>query len=528
MHALKDPGVMNSSWFVRRICIMALIFVVLNLVAGKFYFIVGAGIYLTLHLTLEFASIVVAMSVSLMSFYEYRYKGEVRTLLLSAIFGAVGVIDFAHTLSYIGMPVLIGPNSVNKASTFWIIARVIQSIGILATVCAGARLYRAKRAVFIPCFFILAAALSVYLVSVNLSSLPAMYDAQRLTQTHLKIGLEYAVILLLVVTTAILLKKKEKNKGHLYLAFALLAGIMSEIDFTFYSNAYDVYNLLGHVFKIISFSFILKALVDEGLAEIFRTNLELADKSRNLIEINSQLNAADKLKNEFLANINHELKTPLSAIVAFTELLLDEKDSSRLNALQRDYLREIRDSGRDLTSKIKGLLELSGILGGKVILHQEKVSVPQLVAGVGGAYKEVFGEKGVELKLICDGEAVVFADQSKIESILISLLDNALKFTDPGGSVIVRAWADLENKNARISVTDTGVGIEPLNWSSVFNMFYQVDGTSTRKYGGAGIGLTLAVRLAEMNGGNIEMNSEFGRGSEFTLIIPLYDPGEVL
>lgn len=515
-------GVVGNRIFIVRIALLTGIFVVLNTVAENMYYIVSGNMYPTVHAVMEFAGIIVAMSVSVMSWYEHRYRGDLKTLLLSAVFCIAGFLDMAHTLSYLGMPDFISANSVNKASYYWIMARLTQSFGILAAVLAGNRPYQGKRASFLLYAFLSISLAAVYFTAVYVDRLPPMYDTLNKAQTTLKIGLEYVVIIALAAAAAAILRRRQKNKSDFLLASALIAGIMSELAFTFYSNAYDVFNLLGHVYKIISFSFILKALLDEGLAVVYQSNLELMSYSEELAQVNRQLSIADGLKNDFLSNTNHELKTPLSAIVAFTELILDEENTGRLNEIQRDYLKEINDSSRELMGKINGLLELSGILGGKTVLHKENILLSEVVSAAFSAHEAAFREKGVQLSVKYEGQAEIYADRDKIIHILANLLDNALKFTDPGGAVLVAAGVDEQSQKAIISVIDTGIGIEPDHRESVFNMFYQADATTTRKYGGTGIGLTLAAKLAEMNGGAIEMKSEYGKGSEFKVMLPIY------
>jgi signal transduction histidine kinase len=514
---------MENRLFALRIVILAVVFLVLNTIAGSMYFVFKGSIYPTVHTIIEFASVIVAMSVSILSWYGHRYRRELKTLVLAAVFGLVGIFDMAHSLSYLGMPDFIGPNSVNKASTYWIMARIIQSAGILAAVWAGDRPFRGKRPGLLLFVLNTGALAAVYGTSAFINWLPPMYDFVNKVQTPLKIGLEYAVMALMAAAAAIILKKGQKNKSDFLLASALIAGVMSELAFTFYTSAYDVFNLLGHVYKVISFSFILKALVDDGLAVVYQANIELEAKSKELAQMNRQLRLADSLKNDFLSNTNHELRTPLSAIVAFTELMLDEESTGKLNEVQKDYLKEINDSSRELMGKIKGLLELTGILGGKIVLHKESMELSEVVSAVVSNFEGAFREKGIKFSANYRGRAEIYADRVKVAQILTNLLDNALKFTDLGGTVVIETGVDATRKKAMVSVSDTGIGIEPAHCKAVFDMFYQADGTTTRKYGGTGIGLTLAARLAEMNGGVIEMESEYGKGSKFTVVLPLYE-----
>ncbi|MHB8916508.1 MAG: sensor histidine kinase [Desulfocucumaceae bacterium] len=523
MQAAAHLKKVDNSWFLSRIVFLAVVFLGLNLVAGRFYFIVSGAIYPTAHIIMEFASIIVAMSVSLMSWYDYRFKGEARSLILSAAFCLVGLIDFAHSLSYFGMPDFITPNSVNKASTYWVLARIIQAAGILAAVLAGPKLLRVRTGLVLP-ISIAASALVVYMTAVHPDLLPPMYDLQHAAQTPLKIYIEYAVMAAMLAAALLILKKRQKDSGDFYLGAALLAGIMGELAFTFYSNAYDAYNLLGHLYKIVSFSFILKALLEEALAAIYRSNLELERKGRELAEANSQLRMADKLKNDFLANTNHELRSPLSAIVAFTELLLDQENTGKLNHLQKDYLKEINESSQVLQFKINGLLYLSGVLGGKVVLHLEEVSLREIAEEVVSTYQSAFRQKGVALRVFSIGDGTVHGDREKISRILVNLLENGLKFTDPGGSVEVEVGTGPGSGESFFSVRDSGIGINRSQHESIYNLFYQVDGTSTRKYGGTGIGLTLAAKLVAMHGGRIELESQCGIGSKFTVILPVTGP----
>jgi len=517
----------QNKWFLSRMVVLGALFLTLNLLASRFYFILPGSLYTTVHMILEFVSIVVAVSVSLMSWYDYRYNGQARVLVLSATFCVVGLITLAHALSYFGMPDFITANSVNKASTFYILARIIQAVGLLAAVLCGGRAAFLKKGSLVIPVAAAAAVVLIYLIILHPNWLPAMYDPQLKGQTAFKIYLEFAVMAVMLAAALLVLKNKEKDSRHFYLGAALLAGIMSDLDFTFYSNAYDVFNLLGHIYNVISYTFILKALMEEALNGIYQANLELERKGLALEEANRQLKLADKLKNDFLANTNHELRSPLSAIVAFTELLSDQENTGPLNDLQKDYLKEINDSGRVLLTKINGLLYLTGVLGGKVVLHLEGVSLGEIIRDVAEAYQSSFRQKGIGLQAEYDGNPVLVGDREKISRVLVNLLENALKFTGPGGKVEVRAGPGPGPGETFFSVQDNGIGIAPAHRELIFSFFYQVDGASTRRYGGTGIGLTLAAKLVEMHGGRIVLDSESGRGSKFTVILPVKGPREV-
>lgn len=256
---------------------------------------------------------------------------------------------------------------------------------------------------------------------------------------------------------------------------------------------------------------------------MYKTNETLERQSRELAESNSQLREMDRLKDEFLANTNHEMRTPLSAIIAFTELLLDDR-TGKLNEVQKDYLNEINDSSRELLNRINCFLDLSKIAAGKTVLHKENFDILELIEEIMRRMGPFFNSRGIIFKHIKGTSRLnIFADREKVAQVLTNLLTNALKFTAPGGKVSVEAGVNNTGNEVFVSVSDTGIGIDPENWELIFQPFQQVDGTSVRKYGGTGIGLTLARKLMELHGGFIELISEKNKGSTFTFRLPVKD-----
>ncbi|MCL6635002.1 MAG: hypothetical protein K6T29_04450 [Peptococcaceae bacterium] len=505
-----------------------LFFLLLHFMAGRYYQVISADVYPGVHLVMEFASVIVALCASLISWYDYRYKYEVRMLILALTFLVVGLVDFAHAVSYFGMPPFITPNSVNKASTYWIAARLLEGAGLLAAVFSGTAARRIGRPALLLGLSALAGTALITAVALYLPHLPAMYDEGAGRQTGLKIHLEYLIMAVFGASLAGLAFKKKVERQDFYLGLALVMGIISETAFTLYSHAYDTYNLLGHIYKVFSFAFIFKALLDEAVAVLYESNRILKEQKALLAETNRRLEEADRLKDEFLAITNHELRTPLTAVIAFTELLLDES-TGKLNELQRDFLNEINESGRELLGRINGFLDLSKIAAGKTVLYREKVEVNVLIEDVSRRMRLLFQNKGVDLQVEPGREGLrVWADRERAGQVLTNLLFNALKFTPPGGSVRLEAGAEEAGREAYISVKDSGIGIDPADQERIFQPFQQVDGTTARQYGGTGIGLTLARKLVELHGGTIRVCSEPGRGSVFTFTLPLAEDEEKL
>lgn len=507
--------------FIRKIAAWFLFFLFLNFLAGKYYTVIQGEVYVVVHLVIEFGIVLVAICAALMSWYDYKYKHELRMLIISLTFAIAASFEFAHALSYMGMPDFITPNSVNKASTFFVITKLFLAVGLLAAAFSGERIKIIHRSALVPVFFVLAGVLLIVVVAFYIPYLPAMYDPAAGSQTSLKIFLGYLIIAVEVLAAARLLMKKEVGKQDFYLVMALLIIIMSDLSFTRYYSPYDTYNLLGHIYQVFSFAFIFKAIIDEAVGIIYETNRAMERQWEMLAEKNRQLQEADLLKNEFLANTNHELRTPLSAIIAFTEMLLDES-TGKLSELQKDYLSEISDSSKELMGRINGFLDLSKIAAGKTVLYKEEFGVAGLIEDICGKMRPLFIQKGIALEAQAHYSLLkVWADREKAGQVLINLLSNALKFTAPGGAVVVEAGLDAAGQHVYISVTDSGIGIDTSDQERIFQPFQQIDGTSVRKYGGTGIGLTLARKLVDLHGGSIWVSSEVNKGSTFTFTLPL-------
>lgn len=518
--ALLKGRLLSGERFLPTAAAWFLFFIFLVFLAGRYYTEIEPQIYPVLHMVIEFIIVIVAICASLMSWYDYKYKHELKMLVLSMTFCLVAPFEFAHALSYLGMPDFITPNSVNKASTMFIITKLLLAAGLLTAVVFGERIIVIRKSALIPVFSALIGMGATYLVVTNLSLLPEMYDQSAGSQTALKVFLGYLIMAIEALAAIWILTKRAISSKDFYLGMALIIIIMSDLAFTYYHSPFDTYNLLGHIFQVFSFAFIFKAIIDDAVGMLYETNRTLERQWEMLAEKNQQLLEADRLKDEFLANTNHELRTPLAAIIAFTEMLLDERNGT-LNELQKDYLNEINDSGRELLGRINGFLDLSKIAAGKTVLYKEEFNVHELIDEVSGKMRPLFNKKGLSLDLPrAGGPLKVWADREKTGQVLTNLLSNALKFTAAGGRVAVEVGADASGNGVYISVADTGIGIDTSDQEKIFQPFQQLDGTTCRKYSGTGIGLTLAKKLVDLHGGRIGVSSKINNGSIFTFMLP--------
>jgi signal transduction histidine kinase/CheY-like chemotaxis protein len=250
-------------------------------------------------------------------------------------------------------------------------------------------------------------------------------------------------------------------------------------------------------------------------ARLFR---EIGDKSR-------QLELADRHKSEFLANMSHELRTPLNAIIGYSEML--QEDAADLGAEQfSEDLGRINAAGKHLLELINAVLDLSKIEAGKMELYLETFEVAGLVRDIAAVIQPLAGKNANRLEVRCAPETgTMRADLTKVRQALFNLLSNACKFTDRGTVALTVARETIDGRDFMMfRVSDTGIGMTPEQLSRLFEAFSQADAATTRRYGGTGLGLALSRRLCRMMGGDVTVESAAGRGSTFTIRLPVVVP----
>jgi protein-histidine pros-kinase len=267
---------------------------------------------------------------------------------------------------------------------------------------------------------------------------------------------------------------------------------------------------------------VLTAIVDSsgqlrGFAKVTRDLTERRRLELDLREKNAALEAALLAKDRFLASMSHELRTPLNAILGFTGTLLMWLPGS-LNAEQENQLRTVQASGRHLLSLINDLLDLAKINSGKVEIRVEPVSCRTVVEEVAKTLEPIASERGLELKVELPAQDVVVAtDRRALSQILLNLGNNACKFTERG--TVRLAFAAAPGGGVEFRVSDTGVGIRPEDRERLFQPFVRLGDGEGETRSGTGLGLHLSQKLADLIGGRITVESEFGRGSCFSLAV---------
>jgi signal transduction histidine kinase len=255
-----------------------------------------------------------------------------------------------------------------------------------------------------------------------------------------------------------------------------------------------------------------------GRVAFFRDMTPERRVQRALEQAREAAEAASQAKSLFLANMSHELRTPLNAVIGLADLLLMERDP--LVDRQREYLQGITSSGRHLLALVNDVLDLAKIEAGKQHLHLESIPIHDAIEEGMAAIVPLADARGVMLEpATIVAVPNVRADRVKLRQILYNLISNAVKFTDRGGMVRIRARRD--GSWVLISVLDTGVGIAPSDLSRLYRSFEQLTLPSGDRPEGTGLGLALTKRLVEMHGGTIDVASELGAGTTFTVRIPV-------
>ena len=264
----------------------------------------------------------------------------------------------------------------------------------------------------------------------------------------------------------------------------------------------------------------LRAL-GENLTTLAETN---AEHNMALQDYARELEDSNRFKSEFLANVSHELRTPLNSILLLSKMLADSSKGKDAEEENRQA-RVIHAAGTDLKALIDNILDLSRIEARQMSLVQESVDLPDLLGHILEQLKPQYDEKGLDLTLDIDPAATVVlqTDREKLRQILVNFLSNAVKFTASGG-VTVQLEACSEPQDGRcvacIRVRDTGIGIAEDKQEVIFEAFKQADGSTSRRFGGTGLGLTISRELARLMGGDISVESQLGKGSTFSLLLP--------
>lgn len=266
----------------------------------------------------------------------------------------------------------------------------------------------------------------------------------------------------------------------------------------------------------------LEAQVCDRTEALASANAELERQRVQLERANEVLQESNEFKSEFLATMSHELRTPLTSILAFAEIW--EKADTGRDEREREAVREIRESGQLLLNMVDNILEVGRSEAGRIQLAIEPVEMVDLINVAEERLAFLAQKRSIDFSTsVASDVPIIMADWDKVRRIVENLATNAIKYTEPKGSVRVEVRAAQEQDGILIVVSDTGVGIRAENLPYIFEKYVQVDKSSQKCREGSGLGLAVVKELAELHGGWVSVRSEYGRGSEFTVFVPAGD-----
>ena len=294
--------------------------------------------------------------------------------------------------------------------------------------------------------------------------------------------------------------------------------VLAKKENKFYKN--DDLAVLNAASSIISY--ILK---DKELSNVFKIQLKalkdgIVEKNnayKTIKEQNEKILEADKIKNEFLANISHELRTPLNSIIGFADILSTQLYGN-LNSKQDEYINDIKVSGTHLLGMINEILDMSKIEANAMKIVKSRFWISRAINEASNILMPLANKKGVKIEVKLSDDFEVFADYQKIQQILYNLTSNAIKFSPNNDIVEINVYADDECFT--IEVHDNGIGIDPKYHGKIFAKFVQLDSAYTKKESSTGLGLTITKELVELHEGKISLISEVNNGSTFIVTIP--------
>ena len=461
--------------------------------------------YLLFHSLVELFSIVVACGVFMIAWNSRRFMEHNYLLFLGIAYLLVGAVDLLHTLVYAGMGVFqgFGPN---LSTQLWILARYTESLALLV---APVFFYRKFRENWVLVGFLLVITgllLSIFYWNV----FPTCY-VEGVGLTMFKKASEYAISVILVAALVVLLLNRRRFDRSVmrWIATSIVFTIGAELIFTFYVSVYDLFNVIGHFFKLVSFYLIYKAIIETGLVKpyslLFR-DLKISQETTALRA--TQLESVNKELEAFTYSVSHDLRAPLRATDGYSRILLRDY-APQLPSRAQEHLNRIRSNAQQMSELIDDLLALSRI--GRQALTRGSVSIADLARESLEELEHEQEGRSIEIEIrdmpSCEG------DPRLLKQVMTNLLSNALRFTSVREVGRIEVGCQEEDDKVVYYVKDNGAGFDMQYADKLFGIFQRLH--SVEDYPGIGVGLAIVQRIVQRHGGEVWAQAEVDKGATF-------------
>lgn len=491
------------------------IFELVSLVAVLFVFAFINTNYLLYHVVVELVSISILFVLFAITWNTRKYLENKYLLFLGLAAVFIGAIDMLHTITYKGMNIIV--SDLFYANQLWIAARFFESMVLLVGFLFLSKRIKIKTNLLLMIYLVITCLIVLSIMQWHI--FPVCY-IEGVGQTQFKIISEYVIIAILFVSLFLLYRKRSffTITVQYYISFSLIFTILSEFMFTLYFSNYDSFNILGHIFKGISYFLIYKANIENGLRKptetLFR-NLKLSEEKTK--KVNEELEIQIATKNRFFSIISHDLKNPFNTLLGFTHLLLKNHDKYP-SEKRKQFIQNLYDTAKKTFDLLQNLLTWSRVQNKKIEHEPQNINLSNLLNDNIQLVDDIAKSKSIEF--IKKFEPLdVFADKNMVNTVVRNLLTNAIKFTHKNGKVTVST--EVAKNMAIVHIADTGVGISKDHIDRLFQIDKSFSSHGTENESGTGLGLILCADFVQMNKGKIWVESEIDKGSTFSFSLPL-------
>ncbi len=474
--------------------------------------------YLLFHSIAEFTGVIVACGVFMLAWNSRRFLDNNYLLFIGVAYLFVASLDLVHTLAYKGMNIFRGYDA-NLPTQLWIAARYMESLSLLIAPWFIRRTLNGRYAL-VGCSVFVTLLLAAIFYG---NTFPDCY-IEGIGLTTFKVASEYVICLILLAAMFLLLRNRKAFDSDVLrlLVWSIIVTIVAELAFTFYVGVYDLSNLVGHFFKVVSFYLIYKAIIETGLVKpyafLFRnlkeTNerLELEVTRRSLAE--ESLKSKNRELEKFSYVVSHDLKAPLRGIDGYSKLLL-ERHKDRLDSEGQRFLSAVRSAVSQMNELIEGLLAYSRMERHNI--NAQDINPSDLVRDIIAGRMVDIKERHIDVRVEIPFKVLSF-DPEDLRQALSQLLDNAIKFTRTVSAPHIKINGQETEKSYILSMRDNGIGFDMKYHDRLFEMLWRLN--PVEEYHGAGIGLATVRRIMDRTGGRVWAQSKPGEGATFYLEIP--------